>query len=77
MEFLGQCTELDCTSAASLTLRYGIYRLRLPRGGDFEYYIQLARSALAQGLEEGKLQEGQGGVLDLTVAEGKAYFRSD
>ena len=74
---LGDCTALDCTSAISMTLDYGIYRLRLPRGGDFEYYIQLARSALTQGLEEGKLQEGQGGVLDLTVAEGKAYFRSD
>ena len=74
---LGDCTALDCTSAISMTLDYGIYRLRLPRGGDFEYSIQLARSALTQGLEEGKLQEGQGGVLDLTVAEGKAYFRSD
>ncbi len=74
---LEQCTALDCTAAASMTLDYGIYRLRLPRGGDFDYYIRLARSALAQGLEEGKLQEGQGGVLDLTVAEGKAYFRAD
>ena len=74
---LDQCTVLDCTSAISMTLNYSIYRLRLPRGGDFEYYIQLARSALTQGLEEGKLQEGQSGVLDLTVADGKAYFRSD
>lgn len=74
---LDQCTALDCTSAISMTLNYGIYRLRLPRSGDFEYYIQLARSALAQGLEEGKLQEGQGGLLDLTVADGRAYFRSD
>lgn len=74
---LEQCTTLDCTSAVSMTLEYDIYRLRLPRGGDFEYYIRLARSAITQGLEEGKLQEGQGGLLDLTVAEGKAYFRSD
>ena len=74
---LGQCTALDCTAATSMTLDYGIYRLRLPRGGDFDYYIRLARSALTQGLEEGKLQEGQGGLLDLTVVEGKAYFRAD
>ena len=74
---LTQCTALDCSATTSMTLNYGIYRLRLPRGGDYNYYIQLARSALAKGLEEGKILEGQGGLLDLTVLEGRARFRPD
>ena len=39
--------------------------------------MRLAEGALAKGLEEGVLLEGQSGVLDLTVAEGKARFRAD
>ncbi len=74
---LAQCTALDCTAAASMTLEYGIYRLRLPRGGDYDYCIRLALSSLSFGLEEGKILEGQGGLLDLTVADGKARFRPD
>ena len=76
-EILTQCTALDCTAATSMTLNYDIYRLRLPRGGDYDYCIELARSALAKGLEEGKILEGQGGLLDLTVSDGKARFRPD
>lgn len=76
-EMLAQCTALDCTSATSMTLDYGIYRLRLPRGGDYDYCIRLAQSSLTYGLEEGKILEGQGGLLDLTVADGKARFRPD
>ena len=74
---LTQCTALDCTAATSMTLNYGIYRLRLPRGGDYSYCVQLAQSALSKGLEDGKILEGQGGVLDLTVSDGKARFRPD
>lgn len=74
---LEQCTQLDCTAASSMTLNYSIYRLRLPRGGDYDYCIRLAQSALSKGIEEGKIQEGQGGLLDLTVADGKARFRPD
>lgn len=74
---LAQCTALDCTSATSMTLDYGIYRLRLPRGGDYGYYIQLTQSALARGLEDGKILEGQSGLLDLTVTDGRAWFRPD
>ena len=74
---LEHCTQLDCTSAASMTLHYGIYRLKLPRGGGYEYYIQLARAALSKGLESGVIQEGQGGLLDLTVMDGKAHFLPD
>ena len=74
---LEQCRALDCSSASSLTLSYGIYRLKLPRGGDYEYHIELAQTALSTGLERGVIQEGQGGLLDLTVMDGKAHFRSD
>ncbi len=74
---LEQCTSLDCTAAASMTLNYDIYRLKLPRGGEYEYFIRLAQSALTRGLEEGKIQEGQSGLLDLTIADGKAYFQPD
>ena len=68
---LNQCTALDCSAATYLTLDYGIYRLKLPRGGDYDYYIRLTEGALASG----KIPEGQGGTLDLTVVEGKAYFK--
>jgi len=74
---LEQCTALDCSAATSMTLNYGIYRLRLPRGGEYDYYIRLARSALAKGLEDGALQEGQSGLLDLTIIDGRARFRPD
>lgn len=72
-----QCTSLDCTAATSITLEYGIYRLRLPRGGDYDYYVQLAQAVLTKGLEEGKILEGQGGLLDLTVTEGRVRFLAD
>ena len=69
--WLEQCTVLDCTAAASMTLNYGIYQVKLPRGGDYGYYLSLTESALASG----KIPEGVGGSLDLTVVEGKVYFR--
>lgn len=74
---LEQCTALDCSAAASMTLNYGIYRVQLPRGGDYSYYLELAQSALSAGLRDGKIQEGQSGLLDLTITEGKAHFRPD
>lgn len=74
---LTRCMSLDCTATTSMTLEYGIYRIKLPRGGDYDYYIRLALSALEVGLSEGKIQEGQSGLLDLTVADGRARFRPD
>ena len=71
--WLEQCTALDCTAAASLTLNYGIYQVKLPRGGDYSYYLSLTESALASG----SIMEGVGGVLDLTVVEGKVYYRPE
>ena len=69
--WLGQCTVLDCSAVTSMTLDYGIYQVKLPRGGDYDYCLSLTESALASG----KIPEGVGGSLDLTVAEGKVYFR--
>ena len=74
---LEQCSALDCSGATSMCLDYGIYRIKLPRGGDYSYCVSLALSSLESGLSSGKLQEGQGGTLDLTVTEGKALFRPD
>ena len=69
--WLGQCTALDCTAATSMTLDYGIYQVKLPRGGDYDYCLSLTESAL----DRDKIPEGVGGLLDLTVLEGKVYFR--
>ena len=69
--WLEQCTALDCSAAASMTLNYGIYQVKLPRGGDYNYYLSLTESALASG----SILEGVGGLLDLTVMEGKVYYR--
>ena len=69
--WLEQCTALDCTAATSMMLNYGIYQVKLPRGGDYGYYLSLTESALASG----QIPEGVGGLLDLTVVEGKVYFR--
>lgn len=69
--WLGQCTAIDCSAATSMTLDYGIYQVKLPRGGDYSYCLRLTESALASGV----IPEGVGGVLDLTVTEGKVNFR--
>lgn len=70
---LEQCSQLECFSASSMTLYYGIYRIKLPRGGDYDYCIRLAQAALSSG----KIQEGQSGLLDLTVTPNRARFIPD
>lgn len=71
-EMLPLCTELDCTSDVSITLKYGIYELKMPRGGDYDYMLRLLRSAL----ESEKMPQGVPGVFDFTVKDGEVYFRS-
>ena len=71
--WLGECTLLDCSAAASMLLEYGIYHVKLPRGGDYNYCLSLTESALASG----SIPEGVGGLLDLTVVEGKVYYRPE
>ena len=69
--WLGECTALDCSAATFMLLDYGIYQVKLPRGGDYNYCLSLTESALASG----SILEGVGGLLDLTVVEGKVYYR--
>ena len=69
--WLELCTSLDCSAVTSMTLDYGIYQVKLPRGGDYNYFLSLTESALASGV----IPDGVGGSLDLTVTEGKVYFR--
>lgn len=66
-----ECTALDCSAATYFMLDYGIYKVKLPRSGEYDYYIRLTESALASG----KIPEGVGGSLDLTVVKGKVYFK--
>ena len=70
---LAQCTALDCSAATSMTLDWGIYRVKLPRGGDYSYYLSLTQAAL----DSGKLPEGVPGTLDLTITEGKVNFTTE
>ena len=71
--WLAQCTALDCSAATEMVLEYGIFHVKLPRGGDCDYHLRLVESALASGA----IPEGVGGTLDLTVTEGKVNFRPD
>lgn len=70
---LAQCTALDCSAATSMTLDWGIYRVKLPRGGDYSYYLSLTQAAL----DSEKLPEGVPGTLDLTITEGKVNFKTE
>lgn len=68
---LDQCTELDCTSDVSMTLKYSIYELKLPRGADYQRIIRLLLAAL----DNERMPQGVPGVFDFTVKEGEVYFQ--
>lgn len=70
---LAQCSSIDCTPAASILAEYGIYHVRLPRGGDYDYYLRLLASALASD----KMPKDTPGTLDLTITEGRVHFSPD
>lgn len=70
-EMLAGCTALDCTAAASLTLSYDIYQVKLPRRSDYSQYLALLQGALASQ----RLPQGVPGTFDLTVQDGRAYFQ--
>ena len=72
-EMLGKCTALDCTAAASITLHYDIYQVKLPRRPDYSQYLALLQAAIA----DEKMPQGVPGTFDLTVQDGRAYFRPD
>jgi hypothetical protein len=68
---LEDCTALDCTAAASFTLTYQIYQVKLPRTTEYGSYLSLLQGAL----DNEKLPQDEPGVCDLTVEDGKLYFR--
>ena len=70
-ELLRRCTRLDCSSDLYLTLQFDIYRLKLPRGGDYDYLLRLLLNAL----DSEKMPQGVPGVFDFTVKDGEVYFR--
>ena len=70
---LSGCTALDCSAATSLTLSYSIYQVELPRRPDYSEYLALLQGAL----DSEELPQGVPGTFDLTVQDGRAYFRPD
>ena len=70
---LASCTGLDCTAATSITLRYDIYQVKLPRRLDYSEQLALLQAALASD----RLPQGVAGTFDLTVQDGRAYFQPD
>lgn len=72
-EMLADCASLDCASASYLGAEYGIYHLRLPRGGDYDYYLRLMEAAIAHE----NMPKDTPGTLDLTVEDGRVHFTAD
>lgn len=72
-EMLASCTGLDCTAATSITLRYDIYQVKLPRRLDYSEQLALLQAAPASD----RLPQGVAGTFDLTVQDGRAYFQPD
>lgn len=70
---LGQCTALDCTAAASITLDYDIYHVKLPRRSDYSQYLALFQGALTSD----RMPQGVPGTFDLTIQDGRAYFQPE
>lgn len=68
---LAECTRLDCTAGASITLDYDIYELKLPRGGDYSRMIRMLLAAL----DSEEMPQGVAGIFDFTVKEGEVFFR--
>lgn len=67
------CHTLDCSAAASMTLTWDIYTIKLPRGGDYSYMLRLIEGALSNE----KMPLGVPGTFDLTIEDGAVHFRRD
>ena len=68
---LSDATALDCTASASMTLEWGIYSLKLPRGGDYGRMLRLFQKAL----ESDKMPQNEPGTFDFTVKDGEVIFK--
>ena len=47
---LSQCTQIDCSAAASLKVSYDIHQLKFPLHGDYERMLNLFQAALDSGV---------------------------
>lgn len=72
-EMLEGCTVLDCTPSTYLTLKWDIYTVKFPRGGDYPYMLSLIEAALAHE----KMPQGEPGTFDLTVEKNAVHFRRE
>ena len=70
-EILSDASALDCSASASMTLEWGIYTLKLPRGGDYGRMLRLLQKAL----ESEKMPQNEPGIFDFTVKDGEVIFK--
>lgn len=70
-EMLSQCTGLDCTSSACVTLTWDIYQIKFPRGGDYAHMLVMLRAAM----DSEEMPKDEPGIFDFTVKDGELYFR--
>lgn len=70
-EMLSRCTGLDCAPSAYITLTWDIYRVKLPRGGDYDHMLLMLRAAL----DSEEMPKDEPGTFDFTVKDGELYFR--
>lgn len=72
-DLLRDCTRLDCTSDLYMVLYYDIYKLKLPRGCDYDYKLRMLLDALSHE----KLPQGVPGTFDFTVKEDSVFFQAN
>ena len=70
---MGDYASIDCTHAAYIGAERGIYHIRFPRGGDYDYCLRLLNAALASD----QMPQNTPGTLDLTIEEGRVHFIQD
>lgn len=70
-EMLADCGTLDCTPSTYITLKWGIYTIKFPRGGDYPYMLSLVNMAL--GHED--MPQNLPGTFDLTVEDNAVHFK--
>ncbi len=70
-ELLPGCDTLDCTAATEVELKWEIYTIKFPRGGDYPAMLRM----LSQALASEEMPQNEPGTFDFTVKEGELYFR--
>lgn len=72
-EMLDPGGVLDCTHTSYITLTWGIYTIKFPRGGDYSYMLRMIQAALAH--ED--MPQNEPGTFDLTVEDNAVHFKRD